>query len=813
MKVRKTVFIAAFFIGIFCFDGLFNTALAQDKASCPTVELSGTHISCPGGADGTLSLSVSNGSGSYTIEWSSGETGAYSLSNKTAGIYSVEVKDNATGCVVFNPITLTQPDKLTADLTVTDAACFEEASGKITTDISGGTANYSYSWNGGAYASEDLNDVPAGDYSLLVTDANGCQVTANAAVNQPAQPLGLSARVQEVLCTDDSNGSIDVDVWGGTSPYYYNWNGNSYNSQDIKDISSGTYDLTVTDAKGCVLQESFHLDNPEPMQMTASVSQNFCYGIPEADIHLNVTGGTGSYEYTWSNTAYVLGFETATIENLPNSRYFVTVNDENNCKINDEFLITSPDEIILDINTVDVSSSGGSDGQIELSVSGGIEPYSFGWSNGTSTQNNSDVPAGLYEVLVRDANNCTVETSVYINEPAEPLSFTYIKQDVSCYGASDGQIFAYPKGGQEPYSFSWSAGSSESYLNGISAGNYILTLTDANDITYRDTIAIGQPEPISFVHTAKQPTCNSFSNGNIELEVNGGTKPYSFHWYDSDFALAGINKVLTHVKAGYYTVQVEDSMGCKANYAVEVDQPEPLKLSSEEDQVQCAGGSSGSIHTTVTGGTQPYSYNWTNGETGPDALNLRAGDHRLTVTDANGCLIQLEAYISEADPIEINMYPEDVSCVDQTDGIINTSVKGGNGGFTYEWSTGETQDAISGLSPGEYTLSVTDILGCKNSETAEVGQNNVACLFIPTVFTPNADGINDRWIIENIEVYPNCLMQIFNKWGNLIYESKGYSEAWDGTYNGSELPSGSYFYVLSFSDNLEVRKGTVTIVK
>ena len=813
MKVQKTVFITAFFIGMFCFGGLYNKANAQDKEACPTVKLSGTDISCPGGADGTLSLTVSDGSGNYTIEWSSGETGDYSLSNKAAGIYTVDVIDNVSGCVATKQRTLTQPDKLIAELEITNVACFGESSGGIATSISGGTPNYSYSWNGGAYTSGNLSDISAGDYSLVVTDANGCQTNASAVLTEPAQALGLSAEVQEVLCTDDANGGIDVDVWGGTSPYYYNWNGNSYNSQDLKNIPTGNYDLTVTDANGCVLQESFQLDNPEELQMTSSVSQNLCHGIPEGTISLNVTGGTGSYEYTWSNTEYVLGYESASVENLSDNQYFVSVNDENNCEIQDDFLITSPDEIILEINTTDVSSSGGSDGQIELELSGGVEPYAFEWSNGVSTQNNPAVSAGLYELLVRDANNCTAEASVYIDEPSEPLSFTYIKTDVSCYGASDGQIFAYPKGGQEPYSFSWSAGTSESYLNGISAGTYLLTLTDANAIEYVDTILIEQPEPISFHHSTKSPSCNNFSDGNIELEVSGGTKPYSFRWYDSDFALAGMNKQLSHVKAGYYTVRVEDSLGCKSNYAVEVNQPEALKLSTEEDQVQCAGGSSGSIHTTVMGGTQPYNYDWSNGETGPDALNLRAGEHRLTVSDANGCLIHLDAYISEADPIEINMYPEDVSCVDQTDGIINTSVKGGNGGYSYEWSTGDTEDAVSDLSSGEYRLSVTDILGCKNSESAVVGKNNVACLFIPTVFTPNADGINDRWVIENIEVYPNCLMQIFNKWGNLIYESKGYTDSWDGTYNGSELPNGTYYYVLNFSDNLEARKGTVTIVK
>lgn len=782
------------------------------KSACPILEINSSNVSCYSGSDGSAQLTVTDGSGDFTIEWSNGQTDVLTLTNLIAGYYHVNVTDNVSGCSKTAFVNITQPQPLQSNITVTEVNCYGDNTGAIEMSLSGGSMPYGVYWSNGANT-QNINNLTAGDYSVTVTDSKGCVLTDEATIEQPAQAIAISSSVTEILCAGDSNGAVNIDVWGGTPPYAYTWNGGVYSSQDISGLSAGSFDLLITDDKGCEHSESFVLEEPPILEMTAAVSQNMCFGVNDGEIELSVSGGTQPYNYAWADGNNMLNINQAHMTELSNNQYFVTVSDANDCTVSDEFEITSPDALIIEISGTDVTFTGGSDGQINLEVTGGITPYTYSWSNGVTTQNNPDVPAGEYDVVVTDANGCSSQTSILIEEPLQPLTFSYIKTDATCHGASNGSVFAYPEGGTEPYLYNWSTGSSASYIYDLSAGSYSLTITDANGIEYSETIVVEQPAPFSVSQQLTEPSCYGLNDGIIQISVTGGTEPYTFKWYDADYALAGFSQNLNQAKAGDYTVIITDSLGCTAESMMSLEQPSEIQIGLDPDHVECAGEFTGSIETSVYGGIEPYSFQWSNGANGQMANDLSSGEYTLTVTDANGCSKISEIFISEAAPIEISLDPYDTGCIDQTDGFIYASVIGGNGGYEFSWSNGAVEKDIFNLPEGEYTLTVTDFLGCTGEATARVNKSGEGCIEVPSAFSPNADGINDSWVISNLDLYPDCLLQVFNKWGNLVLDSKGYPENWDGTVNGSALPSGTYYYILTIPSKGEVYKGSVSIVK
>ncbi|MDD2634083.1 MAG: gliding motility-associated C-terminal domain-containing protein [Bacteroidales bacterium] len=782
------------------------------RPPCHTISLTGTHATCKGDTDGSLSLTISPSAGAYTITWSTGDINVDNLNNLPAGYYDVRVIDNNTGCVAFDIFSITEPDVLESHVTHNNINCFGQSTGNIFLDVTGGTEPYTYTWSNGL-STEDNTNIVAGTYNVTIVDDHGCETSNGATLTEPAMALGSDYVATDILCFGDSNSAIDVSVWGGTPPYIYNWNSNAFNSQDLTNIPAGTYNLIIKDILNCQTTHTVVIENPDVLEMAGTDIDNMCFGEENGSITLSVQGGIQPYSFTWANSSLMLSYDIPEITNLDSDQYFVTVADANGCSLTDDFEITSPTELVTLISGSNVNFLGGSDGQIDLTVSGGVPPYSYDWSNGVTTEDNNNVPAGEYTVTVTDINSCFVEESIIINEPLEALTFSYVATDASCHGSTDAKIYAYASGGTPPYLYSWSTGSDLSYILNIAAGTYSLTLTDGNNVEYSSDILVTQPESFSFTHSAVQPSCNGFNDGSIDLTLEGGLEPYRYHWYDPEFALAGLTQDINNVGKGNYTVEVIDTMGCRSEYSVIINEPEAIELSITESNIQCAGGTSGSIHSQVAGGTEPYSYIWSNDATTADLLDLSVGQYSLTVSDANSCLAYIQAVITEPEPIYIKLTSYKTSCIDQSDGYITSYIEGGSGGYDLTWSNTETTDDIYDLTGGEYTLDVIDVYGCSANASTTVEISEVACLTIPTSFSPNGDGINDDWVINNLYLYPDCNMQIFNKWGSVVFESPGYASNWDGTYNGNPLPAGTYYYILSFTTSLETLTGTITILK
>ncbi|MFW5767962.1 MAG: gliding motility-associated C-terminal domain-containing protein, partial [Bacteroidota bacterium] len=280
-----------------------------------------------------------------------------------------------------------------------------------------------------------------------------------------------------------------------------------------------------------------------------------------------------------------------------------------------------------------------------------------------------------------------------------------------------------------------------------------------------------------------------------------------------DYALAGIQEDLHDVRAGEYQLEVTDTNNCRSEVSVSLTQPEPIQLSLSGSDIECHGASTGTITSQVSGGEPGYSYNWSNGNTDANPVNLPAGEYMLTVTDENGCEAFDDMTLYEPSQIKIELYSTPVSCEAQSDGTAEALVIGGSGAYEYNWNTGATDSEITDLTEGLYSLTVTDIFECEATDSVIVSKNDIDCIRIPSSFTPNGDGYNDNWVIRNAYLFPECKLQVFNKWGNIVYETTGYNDPWDGKFQGEVLPSGTYYYIFKTTPESEEKTGNVTILK
>ncbi|MEI7801882.1 MAG: fibronectin type III domain-containing protein, partial [Bacteroidota bacterium] len=393
------------------------------------------------------------------------------------------------------------------------------------------------------------------------------------------------------------------------------------------------------------------------------------------------------------------------------------------CSVTDT-VVVHVSHIHTEISSANVHCPNGNDGSANLTVTGGIIPYTYSWSNGETTEDISNLAAGTYTVTVYDAAQCSGLNYVVITQPAS-IVITHTVTDASCNNANGG-IDVTVTGGTAPYSYDWVNGATTQDLTGIASGDYTLIVTDANGCTATSTIYVSGTPAISLSETHSNATCGQ-ENANVFLTVTGGTAPFEFLWSNgaTDQNLAG-------VASGTYLVTVTDINGCPAVLQVDVDCTPPLcnmQLTYDHSNNECFGECDGTIDLTVIGGTMPFSYNWSNGGSGIHLINLCAGDYSVTVTDVNGCFAVANINITQHDPIVIVMDTSNSNCEHLCHcctGAIIAFPSGGVGPYNYVWSNTATGSIAAGLCPGQYFVTVTDASGC-----TAIGGGYVDCISIP----------------------------------------------------------------------------------
>ncbi|HOG55772.1 MAG TPA: gliding motility-associated C-terminal domain-containing protein [Bacteroidales bacterium] len=698
-----------------------------------------TNVACFGENTGSVSVTAAGGVSPYTYRL---DTGPFqdngSFGSLSAGDYIITVRD-ANNCERQIQVEITQPEAaLSGTVIATDVACYGDSTGSVDLSVTGGTLPYTFLWSNEA-ETEDISGVPAGSYSVTVSDSTGCTIHASASVEQPAEALtGNIVSLTHVSEHGESNGSITISGSGGRPPYSYSLDEGEFQpSGTFGSLSAGSYSIRVMDASSCIFIIPFVINQPDPLIISISGQTNVaCFGENTGSVSVTATGGVSPYTYRLDTGPFQ---DNGSFGSLSAGDYIITVRDANNCERQIQVEITQPEAALSGtVIATDVACYGDSTGSVDLSVTGGTLPYTFLWSNEAETEDISGVPAGSYSVTISDLNGCTINASASVEQPAEALTGNVESvTNVLEHGGSNGSITVSGSGGTPPYSYSLDEGEFQpsGTFGSLSAGTYIILIRDAGMCLFELTVTVTQPKlPLAaMISDRSDISCNGANDGTVTVEGLGGSMPYLYSLEGGEFQSSGTFSGLT---VGTYTITVRDDDLDQVDIVFDISQPDPLTVAVSGDDIKCYGGSTGRVTAIPSGGTEPYSYWWNSApaQTTAVATGLPAGTYTVTVTDSNGCTVTNSVTISQPlTDMEISIEQENVTCNGGSDGSATAFVTGGLEPYSFSWNTDpeQTKENVSGLPAGTYTITVTDSYGCAKSHEVTIDEP------LPITVNPN----------------------------------------------------------------------------
>ncbi|HNV66509.1 MAG TPA: gliding motility-associated C-terminal domain-containing protein, partial [Bacteroidales bacterium] len=812
------------FIAEECSQGYY-TATVTDSLGCsssdalnflaPNTEVSlyfGQFISCPGAEDARMVVALTeghapphyynlvwNGTDTVSAGWMPPEGHFFTIDNLKPGDYMLSVVD-ANGCreelprtLYDAPVTFANFEKsIYADYNI---SCKSYSDGTIRvseiysyymdgtdTVFVSSRAPYSYQWSAsdggvitGSSTDSLLVNIPAGTYTLVVTDSQGCIFTFTETMTEPdgidliAEDVSLSNDGNyQISCHGASDGYINLQFDGGAGAYSYAWTGPdgfTANTASLTGIRAGTYNLTVTDGNMCHRYYTYILNEPDSLSIAVSTSHT-----PDNEFNINCNGGDG---------------------------------------------------------TIDITVTGGS----------GEGTYSYQWTKSgdeswSSTLEDLTVKAGTYQLQVTDINGCVNTRSVEMTEP-DALNLSLAVSDITCLNAplyNDGSIDLTVSGGRTPYSYSWTGPkgftSSLEDISGLTEGTYTITVTDAYGCSIASDTLLSLPEPISLEsrisdYNGFNVSCLGKSDGWLRIIPQTGTAPYSYSWSGPAGFTATTDSIYS-LREGTYSVTVTDKHLCSVTHDITLVSPGPLSMTLDiglsnggNYNINCYGAATGRVNITAVNAVGTPEYIWSDGLTGAARDNFAAGYHEVIMTDANGCVADTSLTLTEPDSMRINFSLISPFCPESNDGSIFAGVTGGEGAYTFTWSDGQTTQEAVGLVQGLYTVEARDFNGCVVSDSMSLKALNDICVGIPNAFSPDGDGINEFWNITRISYYSEVEVIILNRWGEIVWKSeKGYPEPWDGrASDGKVLPMDSYHYAIDLHNGEKPIVGHVTIIR
>jgi hypothetical protein len=690
------------------------------------------------------------------------------------GTYDVKVSDNAF-CEITIPVTISAPGfPLQAFASSEVTVCHGGSSGVVVGSSAGGTPGYIYSWyesgNPVSFSSNDtVVGLSAGSYYLSVADTNGCDTFTTVNVIEPQFPLQGSVQIFGVPCKGDSTGMIVGDAGGGWGPYVYYWlddqgdtiprlddQGDTippdsydyiFERDTLSDLLSGIYQLHIYDDKGCFVDYTLNVPEPDSALSidVVLVESIACNGDSVGKAIVYASGGQVNYAYLWGN-----GETTAVADGLTSGYQSVILSDDWGCVIDTGIYIPENSLIESNIDTAqDVSCYGDTNGIAVISSFGGSSSvYTYFWSTGDDTSGvNSDTLVGLlqgsYYVTTRDSLGCEVVNTFYISEP-EPLSMEASELDwIDCYNDATGEAFATATGGTLPYIFSCD---NVIWLDGLDStltpGEHIVVVTDARGCTASDTVFIHNPDSLYIIiddSLTILPYCVGVNTASLSANAYGGTLGYTYEW-DDNMNLPQTTATASALLAGTYTITVTDSKGCKAEDTRDIDTitntmgVEVISLIQYVggNDVSCFGYNDGGAIASAFGAHGPYTYQWVGGSSATTASidNLYAGTYSILVRDTNNCMVNGSINLTEPSVLTFNTsFNTAESCLGACDGVIFIdSLDGGVAPYFALLTNNITasissdiivsNDSILGVCSGEYTIVLTDANACPSSVIA-----------------------------------------------------------------------------------------------
>ncbi|MEM6965590.1 MAG: SdrD B-like domain-containing protein, partial [Bacteroidota bacterium] len=449
------------------------------------LNISSTMVSCFGGNDGTIDLTVNGGTAPFTYNWDNGIGNIEDPTGVSAGSYNITVTD-ANGCTASNGVNVNQPTELGVIIYPTNVSC-SGTLGSATANVTGGTMPYQYNWSNGQTTST-INNLVAGTYTLTITDAKGCTLEVFTTIVE-LQGLVITFDSEDVTCNGETDGSATANVSAGLPPYTYAWS-NGATTAIVDNLTAGTYTVSVADNMGCLGEATVTITEPDALTLDVAATGGACNGGLGMAM-ANVTGGTAPYTYSWDNA---VTSTTATIENLAPGTYNVTVTDANGCVTSGNTTITEDLGLGVMIDKMDVNCYLGNDGMATVAVMGGTPTFTYAWSNGETNPILSNLEAGTYTVTVTDMTGCTGTASVEIISPPQ-IILDVTATEVTIAG-NDGTATATAIGGTIPYTYVWSNGQMTATATGLIAGTYSVTVIDANGCFAVDQVDVDNGMPL-----------------------------------------------------------------------------------------------------------------------------------------------------------------------------------------------------------------------------------------------------------------------------------------------------------------------------
>lgn len=800
-----------------------NYTIIVNSATGPNITISSTNETCIGACDGTASASASGGFPPYLFAWS--PTAPLITDSTATGLcsnfYTVTVLDSL-GCVSSDTVTITTQGLNLSIAGIIPESCFGVCDGSATVINAAGTVPFTYSWSptNPVQTTATATGLCVGLYMATVTDALSCSDSIGANITGPSL-LSVSATINNpISCNGVCDGAAIATESGGTAPYTYSWNDPlSQTTQIATGLCAGTYIVTVTDNNLCTAFDTITITEPAVVianEVLTLPACNVCDGI----ITLNPTGGVGPFTFLWTTPTSPPNPVTSSINNLCAGAYSVDITDVGTgCVTTFNFPLNNSNAPIPTTTVTNVSCNGACDGKITSNITGGTPPLSYLWNpSGQTTDSATALCAGTYTLTVTDNLGCVGVAVDSITEP-NALQATMNFNNISCNGLSDGWVAANPTGGTAPYTYSWSPGSQTTdSITNLTAGKYIVNVTDSKNCSITDSVTLIEPTPIvSSIISQTDVSCTSNCDADATINVSGGAGTYTYQWNGN--TLPGQLPSLSNMCYGQNTVLITDITGCSITDTINIGAIITVLADAGNDSTICEGTSIDliGIPTGTITGVEWFEL--------PSMSSLGTTDTILSVFPT-GVGITCYMYevtggcvVTDTVCITTNAAPVADAGEDETIFEATNTTLNGSGGGTYVWTPGSNLNDSTIANPittpkttTQYVLMVTSATGCISYDTLLV--TVLPKINFPDGITPNGDGKNDVWVIDFIEEFPNNVVEIYNRWGELLFHADGYLQNWDGTYNGKELPIGTYYYIIDLkSDLVKPFTGPITILR
>ena len=656
-------------------------------------------VLCFGDETGWIDIEVLNDNGPYEYEWNTGWS-EQDLIDVGIGIYSVTISDSY-GCSGSAIFTIEEPSFVFAFAQVTQPIGSPVAQVNIV--AGGGVQPFTYAWNNGNDTNMGI-DLPPGTYTVIVTDANGCEdiVTFNIegsfSVLEAITPAG---------CYNECNGTVMLEVDGPPANYTIVWEDSDLFGFEFVGLCAGDYPYTVADDDGSSFDGVVSILQFDSIEIEAFFVDSLCSPFDTIIISTDVTGGTSPYSYLWSTTS-----TNDTLFDVTVGMYSLTVTDVNLCVDSLKLEVAQYVEPIVNSIVIAAGCDGEATGAIDLTVTNAVEPISFIWSNGMTTEDITGLSIGEYGILITDGNGCFYIQSVTVGANTG-FVVTESITDVSCQNEDDGIIIIDVQNGIEPYTINWSHGPTSAMVDNLAPGEYSVEISDASGCSGSYTYTVELLSTMDVVAEVNDRLCADQSGGSISLTIDANENDYSILWNDGS-----VEKMRENLAAGNYSLEVIDEFGCVYDYDFEIcDLAESIAAEFNVVRDTCGTNGVGSIEVISTSGASPFTYLWENNSQNTIIENLVGGLYQLTITDNNGCELIEELEVITDNGMNVSFLATmPIYCFGDSNGISTIIAEDGIEPYSYWWSTGDTTPSLEGYSAGiTYFYSVTDAIGCTKS--------------------------------------------------------------------------------------------------